>query len=118
MAWAQSHSTKSQPNPGEQMMRKKDSLQGEEKLAALRPLLLLVVAALIVATVTSVWTPRAIGRDDKGDKNEFQGRGDEDRDDHDRESYAIGLWGDLPYSDVQATIGIPNLIADMNSQQL
>src|SRR5579871_1992829 len=32
--------------------------------------------------------------------------------------YAIGLWGDLPYSDVQAQVGIPNLIADMNSQDL
>ncbi|MEO7192061.1 MAG: hypothetical protein ABI051_13490 [Vicinamibacterales bacterium] len=33
-------------------------------------------------------------------------------------AYAIGLWGDLPYSDVQATIGVPNLIADMNGQKL
>ena len=33
-------------------------------------------------------------------------------------SYAIGLWGDLPYSDVQAITGVPNLIADMNSQDL
>lgn len=32
--------------------------------------------------------------------------------------YAIGLWGDLPYSDTQSTIGVPNLIADMNSQRL
>ena len=32
--------------------------------------------------------------------------------------YAIGLWGDLPYSSQQATVGIPNLIADMNSQNL
>jgi hypothetical protein len=36
--------------------------------------------------------------------------------------YAIGLWGDLPYtsatSDIQATVGVPNLIADMNSQKL
>ena len=32
--------------------------------------------------------------------------------------YAIGLWGDLPYSDLQATAGVPNLIADMNSQNL
>jgi hypothetical protein len=32
--------------------------------------------------------------------------------------YAIGLWGDLPYSDVQATIGVPNLITDMNAQEL
>ena len=33
-------------------------------------------------------------------------------------SYAIGLWGDLPYNDVQALVGVPNLIADMNSQNL
>ena len=33
-------------------------------------------------------------------------------------AYEIGLWGDLPYSDVQALTGVPNLIADMNSQQL
>jgi hypothetical protein len=32
--------------------------------------------------------------------------------------YAIGLWGDLPYSDIQATVGLPNLIADMNRQGL
>src|SRR5215470_19384104 len=31
--------------------------------------------------------------------------------------YAIGLWGDLPYSAEQAAV-IPNLIADMNSQEL
>ncbi|SEK05414.1 hypothetical protein [Paraburkholderia diazotrophica] len=33
-------------------------------------------------------------------------------------AYAIGLWGDLPYSDTQALVGVPNLIADMNSQKL
>jgi hypothetical protein len=40
-------------------------------------------------------------------------------------SYAIGLWGDLPYSNgngdtayVQKTTGVPNLIADMNGQKL
>jgi hypothetical protein len=32
--------------------------------------------------------------------------------------YSIGLWGDLPYSTEQATIGMPNLIADINSQKL
>ncbi len=32
--------------------------------------------------------------------------------------YAIGLWGDLPYSTLQATVGVPNIIADMNSQNL
>jgi len=35
-----------------------------------------------------------------------------------RTPYAIGLWGDLPYSATQANIGVPNLIADMNSQKL
>ena len=34
------------------------------------------------------------------------------------EPYEIGLWGDLPYSDIQALIGVPNLIADMNRQPL
>ena len=43
--------------------------------------------------------------------------GHDDRDDEDK-VYAIGLWGDLPYSDVQATTGVPNLIADMNKQDL
>src|SRR5262245_58165225 len=41
-----------------------------------------------------------------------------DDDDDDSGPYAIGLWGDLPYSDVQATVGVPNLIADMNRQPL
>ena len=44
------------------------------------------------------------------------GRDDDDRDRD--EPYAIGLWGDLPYSNVQATVGIPNLIADMNANRL
>jgi hypothetical protein len=33
-------------------------------------------------------------------------------------SYSIGLWGDVPYSVHQQTIGVPNLIADMNSSRL
>src|SRR5499425_2290012 len=33
-------------------------------------------------------------------------------------AYAIGLWGDFPYSDLQAQVGVPNLIADMNAQKL
>jgi hypothetical protein len=32
--------------------------------------------------------------------------------------YTIGLWGDLPYSDLQATVGVPNLIADMNDSDI
>lgn len=45
---------------------------------------------------------------------------DNNRDDEreGRRPYAIGLWGDLPYSDLQATVGVPNLIADMNQQDL
>lgn len=38
-------------------------------------------------------------------------------DDDEHESYAIGLWGDLPYSPAQA-LGIPSLIKDMNSRKL
>ena len=41
---------------------------------------------------------------------------DDDRDDHD--AYAIGLWGDMPCSTLQATVGVPNLIADMNAHRL
>ena len=33
-------------------------------------------------------------------------------------AYSVGLWGDLPYSDEQASSGVPNLIADMNAQTL
>jgi hypothetical protein len=32
--------------------------------------------------------------------------------------YAIGLWGDMPYSDVQAQTGVPNVIADMNGSDI
>ena len=44
--------------------------------------------------------------------------GDGDDEDNGREPYAIALWGDLPYSDLQATVGVPNLVADMNGQRL
>src|ERR671931_21949 len=33
-------------------------------------------------------------------------------------SYTIGLWGDMPYSDLQKNTGVPNLIADMNESDL
>src|SRR2546427_4362922 len=74
-------------------------------------LLLPAGAALIVAAITTGLVARGDGA--------FRGR-DDDRDDEreSRGAYAIGLWGDLPYSDLQATTGVPNLIADMNKQQL
>jgi hypothetical protein len=66
----------------------------------------LVTAAAVVGIAAASVTGRAVGLD-------------HDDDDRDRgERYAIGLWGDLPYSAVQATSGVPNLIADMNSQDL
>lgn len=34
------------------------------------------------------------------------------------DGYDIGLWGDLPYSALQASTGVPNLIADMNAHRL
>jgi len=68
----------------------------------MRKLLWPAITVLMLAVTTSV----AIA---KG----FEGRGD-DR----RSAYAIGLWGDLPYSTTQATVGVPNLIADMNQQDL
>jgi hypothetical protein len=43
---------------------------------------------------------------------------DDDYDDDERGGYAIALWGDLPYSPAQASVGVPNLIADMNAQRL
>jgi hypothetical protein len=43
---------------------------------------------------------------------------DDGRDDNGRQPYAIGLWGDLPYSSVQETTGLPNLFVDMNAQNL
>src|SRR5262245_42357997 len=42
------------------------------------------------------------------------GDGDSQGDD----GYAIGLWGDVPYSADQQTVGVPNLIADMNRNSL
>jgi hypothetical protein len=48
-----------------------------------------------------------LAQDNQGDSN-----------DQGLRTYSIGLWGDLPYSDVQATVGVPNMIADMNQQDL
>jgi hypothetical protein len=62
----------------------------------------LAVAALSVGLATN--------RDDVDQRH------DDGRDE--QHAYAIGLWGDLPYSDLQATTGVPNLIADMNRQEL
>ena len=36
----------------------------------------------------------------------------------DADTYSVGLWADVPYSDVQKTTGVPNLVADMNQSRL
>jgi hypothetical protein len=60
-------------------------------------------APAIAALIAGTFSVAAIADDDRGDRGE---------------PYAIGLWGDLPYSDVQAQVGVPNLIADMNRHEL
>jgi hypothetical protein len=64
-----------------------------------------LLAAAIVAGISAALA--SAGRDDDGDAP-----GDS------RSAYAIGLWGDVPYSDEQVTSGVPNLVADMNRQRL
>jgi hypothetical protein len=76
-----------------------------ERAAGIRRFAFPAIAVLISAAAIAVF-----GAD----------RGFDSRDDgpSDRNVYQIGLWGDLPYSTLQATVGVPNLIADMNSQNL
>jgi hypothetical protein len=71
---------------------------------------LLGASAVIVAAMATTVVSGQSGRGDR----------DDDRDDNERRGgvYAVGMWGDVPYSDVQALTGVPNLIADMNRQHL
>lgn len=74
------------------------------------------LAAITIFMVATLMTGLALGggfheRDDDDDRDDGHGRDG-------RSVYAIGLWGDLPYSPVQATVGVPNLLADMNEQEL
>lgn len=68
--------------------------------------LLPILAALLAAAATTGAALASGGRGDAADG----GLGPR--------PYAIGLWGDLPYNDVQKTVGVPNLVADMNAQRL
>jgi hypothetical protein len=61
-----------------------------------------IAAAALAAAVTAGFAA-ADGRDDDDDRSR---------------TYAIGLWGDVPYSDAQTTAGVPNLVADMNRHRL
>jgi hypothetical protein len=91
------------------MSMKQDSQHRESRSGRVfrRAAALVFLLVLTLVTTALAAGPRVDGRDDDGRT-----------DDDDREPYAIGLWGDLPYSDVQALTGIPNLIADMNAQDL
>jgi hypothetical protein len=64
----------------------------------------MIAVVMVAATATG-----------RGTDREFDDR-DDDREG--RDPYAIGLWGDMPYSTEQAMVGVPNLIADMNGQRL
>jgi hypothetical protein len=62
-----------------------------------------VVLAVLAATALAV-AGVAIGGNDSTNNKTFE--------------FSVGLWGDLPYSDVQAQVGLPNLIADMNNSDI
>jgi hypothetical protein len=64
----------------------------------------LVLAVLAAVTVAATAVGIAVAGKDNGNDKTFQ--------------YAVGLWGDTPYSDVQAQTGVPNVIADMNSSDI
>lgn len=71
-----------------------------------------LLSAVTVLAAAALTASLALGQD-------VSGRGDDDRKGHlDGGAYALGLWGDLPYSTIQAIVGVPNLIADMNQQDL
>jgi hypothetical protein len=63
-----------------------------------------VLCAVFAAFVALALTTGAVAGKGNGNNKTFE--------------YTIGLWGDLPYSDAQAQTGVPNLIADMNSQDI
>ncbi len=68
-----------------------------------KPNLIPILAALLAAAATA--TVAVASYDHRSDP-------------HAPEGYSIGLWGDLPYSDLQKASGVPNIVADMNRQNL
>jgi hypothetical protein len=78
-------------------------LQGKES----HLLRILIISMMVILFLFTFTTRAVIAAESNGQNDGRQGG-----------TYAIGLWGDLPYSTVQATVGVPNLIADMNAQNL
>jgi hypothetical protein len=64
----------------------------------------IVMLGAVAVLVTAFAAGLAIAGKDKGNDKKFE--------------YAVGLWGDMPYSDAQAQTGVPNLIADMNDADI
>src|SRR5215471_5583260 len=81
-------------------------------------LILLVAAAgtMVRAAVPQNEDGNSQGRSQNSNGNRAEDWDDNDQD-HPREQYTIGLWGDMPYSAVQAD-AVLDLINDMNSQGL
>ena len=77
-----------------------DPSPGKARAAKLRFAQALVLFGALISSANAGWNDR------------------HDDDDDERGAYSIGLWGDLPYSPAQATVGVPNLIADMNAERL
>jgi hypothetical protein len=77
-------------------------------MRAMRKLISPLLAALLAAAATAGLA--LASHHTRAHRADYEGEGSA--------PYSIGLWGDLPYSDVQKTVGVPNLIADMNSQKL
>src|SRR5262245_12719554 len=86
----------------------------EEELMACRATVKRLVLHATRVTVIVALAASGVAAQDGSEGERDRGR---DGDRH-HDAYAIGLWGDLPYSDLQSTVGIPNLIADMNHQRL
>ena len=78
-------------------------------ISSKRPVTFGTLAMLAVAAALALGTAAQPARAD---------RADDDAAAKANSAYAIGLWGDLPYSEVQEKIGLPNLIDDMNGQRL
>src|SRR5215510_15732217 len=94
---------------------KSRSAADSTKIWALIRILALFILAAGIAGIMLAWADGADGADGQG-KSTTHSEKEGERNSHAK--YAIGLWGDLPYSDVQALTGVPNLIADMNDQEL
>ena len=81
--------------------------QAGERVPSVPRFMVPTLAALLAAAATAGLAAADHSRRPDGRHEGFRAR-----------AYSIGLWGDLPYSDVQKATGVPNLVADMNAQRL